>query len=262
MEFARIGDVTLCYAVAGGAKPWLAFVNSLGTDHRCWAAVTARLEDRWNILTYDKRGHGLSDVGEAPYAMDDHVDDLQGLLDHLGIGRVALCGLSVGGMIALGLAARSPQRVANLVLCDTAARLGTIEGWNARLESVRLGGIEAVADQVLGLWFTQHYRATNPAFAGWRNMLTRSDPVGYTGTIAALRDTDYTALASDLDVPALCVVGAQDGSTPPAVVKQLAELIPGSRFEVIPNAGHQPEIEQPQALAALIARFLEENGHV
>jgi 3-oxoadipate enol-lactonase len=263
LEFARVNAITLCHSVvrAGEDRGWLVFVNSLGTDHRIWAPVAAALAPSWNILTYDKRGHGLSDTGSTPYAMEDHVDDLAGLLAHLGISRAAVCGLSVGGMVALGLAAQHPERVSALILCDTGARIGDVELWNARIEAIRTRGMAAVADGVLERWFTEPFRASdNPVFAGYRNMLLRTDPEGYAGTIAAIRDTDYTELARTLTVPTLCVVGEHDLVTPPADMGGLAELIEGARLERIANAAHQPQIEQPQALSRLISGFLEETA--
>lgn len=261
LEFSRVNSITLCHSVfpAGGDRGWLVFVNSLGTDHRIWEPVAAALAPRWNILTYDKRGHGLSDTADAPYAMDDHIDDLAGLLAHLDISRAAVCGLSVGGMIALGLAGRQPEKVSALVLCDTGARIGEVAAWNARLEAIRTRGVAAVADAVLERWFTEPFRAAdNPVFAGYRNMLLRTDPQGYAGTIAAIRDTDLTELARKLAVPTLCVVGEHDVVTSPADMGELTALIRGARLEIIADAAHQPQIEQPQALSRLISDFLED----
>jgi len=264
LQFARVNSTTLCHSVvrAGGDRGWLVFVNSLGTDHRIWEPVAAALTPGWNVLTYDKRGHGLSDTGSAPYAMDDHVDDLAGLLAHLDISRAAVCGLSVGGMVALGLAARHPDRVSALILCDTGARIGDVELWNARIEAIRTRGMAAVADAVLERWFTEPFRVPdNPVFAGYRNMLMRTDPQGYAGTIAAIRDTDLTDLAGTLTVPTLCVVGEHDLVTTPAAMGELAALIGGARLEIIADAAHQPQIEQPRALARLISSFLEDAAH-
>jgi len=266
VEFARINGVTICYSVrkarGKAGRPWLVFVNSLGSDHRGWEGVQAALGAGWNTLAYDKRGHGLSDTGKTPYAMDDHVVDLDGLLTHLGIERAAVCGLSVGGMIAQGIAAKRPQGIAALILCNTGHRIGDVGSWNARIDAVSSRGIAAVSDLVMQRWFTEAFRTGDISFAGWRNMLERTNVDGYVGTVAALRDTDYTEIAKGLKVPTLVIVSSDDLSTPPALGGELAGLIPGARLETISGVAHRPDLEKPKALAALISKFLEEVGHV
>ncbi len=259
MQFARINDIALHYQVVNGPpdKPVLVFVNSLGTDFRIWRDVVVRLFGKATFLTYDKRGHGLSDVGTTPYAIDDHINDLAGLLDHLGCKNVVVVGLSVGGLIAQGLSARRPDLVQALVLCDTAHKIGEADFWNARIAAVQQGGIASIADSILERWFTPAFREPGSAeFAGYRNMLIRQPAAGYTGTIAAIRDTDFTAIAKAISVPTLCVVGDQDGSTPPALVLSLAKLIANARFEVIPGCGHIPPVEKPEIFSEMISAFL------
>ena len=263
MPFTRVNDVVLHWAWRGpAARPVVVFSNSLGSDFRIWDDVVARLGDRWRILLYDARGHGLSDAPPGPYAIDDHVDDLIALLDHLGVRRAAMVGLSVGGIIAQRLAVRAPSLLAALVLCDTAAKIGTAEMWQARIDAVETAGLEPMADAVLARWFTPGFFAAEPAAAaGWRNMLARTSAVGYAATSAAIRDADLTADAPSIRVPTLCVVGDQDGATPPDLVRGTADLIPGARFVVIDGAGHLPCIEKADVLAALIDRHLGEAGH-
>lgn len=263
MQFLRVNGVTIHYRLTGdpAQRPAIVFSNSLGTDFRIWDDLTARLSDRFAILAYDKRGHGLSDIGVVPYRMDDHVSDLSRLLDHLGISGAVVCGLSVGGVIAQGLYVRRPDLVRALVLCDTAAKIGTDETWNTRIAAVEAGGIAALADSILERWFTAPFRsADNPVFSACRNMLVRQTVAGYTGTCAALRDCDYTEDARKIMVPTLCIVGDEDGSTPPALVAETARLIPGARLEIIAGAGHIPCVEQPDALAGAITAFLAEAG--
>lgn len=259
MQFIDIGGVTLHYQLIGGPadKPVIVFANSLGTDFRIWRDVIVGLAGDYPIVTYDKRGHGLSDVGTAPYTMDDHVDDLAGLLDHLNVKRAIVCGLSVGGLIAQGLYKRRPELVEGLILCDTAHKIGTEESWNSRIAAVEQNGIASIADGVLKLWFTPDFHDKRKTdLVGYRNMLARQPLEGYAGTCAALRDADYTEAAKSIAVPTLVVVGDHDGSTPPALVRSLADLIPGSRFKIIDGAGHIPCVEQPAALTALMRRFI------
>lgn len=269
VQFARINGITLHYQIIGAPaeKPVIVFANSLGTDFRIWRDVIVRLAGDFAILTYDKRGHGLSDIGNAPYSIEDHVGDLIGLLDHLSVRDAVICGLSVGGMIAQALFARRPDLVRALILCDTAHKIGTAEIWNARIAAVEEKGIESIADGVLERWFTPSFRSeANPAFKGYRNMLICQPVAGYTGTCAAVRDADYTEATRRIAVPTICIVGDQDGSTPPGLVLELAKLIPRARYEVIANAGHIPCVEQPEALTAIIRAFLaqsrEEEGPI
>lgn len=259
MAFARVNGVVLHHQVIGAADgPALVFVNSLGTDFRIWDAVAARLANRFRIVGYDKRGHGLSDTTPAPYALTDHVADLAALLDHLGIEKAAVVGLSVGGMIAQGIAALRPDLVAALVLAGTAHKIGTEEFWKARIDAVKTNGIVGIADLVLQRWFTPGYRTPeNPDFVGYTNMLVRSPLDGYVGTCTALRDADLTESTRALSVPTLCMVGDQDGSTPPDLVRALAALIKGAEFHIIADAGHIPCVEQPEAMADLIGAFLK-----
>src|SRR5690606_17105789 len=262
MAFARVNGVVLHHEVRGKADgPTVVFSNSLGTDFRIWNEVSAALEPTHRVVLYDKRGHGLSEATPQPYRMDDHVNDLAALLDHLGVAKTVVVGLSVGGLIAQGIAAARPELVEALILCDTAHKIGTADAWNARIDAVNANGIASIGDAIMERWFTESYRSPeNPDFVGYTAMLTRTTVDGYAGTCAALRDADLTASTAALKLPVLCVVGDQDGSTPPDLVRSTADLIEGSRFEVIQGAGHIPCVEQPEATIRLISGFLAEHG--
>ena len=262
MDFRTLNGVVLHVEDLGAADgPALVFSNSLGTDFRIWDDVVGQLADRFRIIRYDKRGHGLSETGETPYSIDDHVGDLAALLDDLAIEGAIVCGLSVGGLIAQGLYSSRPELVAGLILCDTAHRIGTAELWNTRMAAIEKAGIASIADAILERWFSRDLRENDPAaLAGWRAMLTRTPQAGYLGTCAAIRDADFTEEAKRIAVPTLCVVGAEDGATPPALVRELAGLIPEARYEVIAGAGHLPCIERPLAVARLIEDFAREHG--
>jgi len=239
--------------------PLVVFANSLGMDLRIWNGVLNRLGGRIQSICYDKRGHGLSDAPPAPYTLDNHIDDLVGLLDHLHIKQAIFCGVSVGGMIVLGLAARRPGMVRGLILCDTAHKIGSNEMWNQRIEQIREYGIERVADSILELWFSKSFRQTVPeAVAGWRNMLVRTPIEGYIGTCAALRDADLTAAAKSLKLPVDCFCGSEDVATPPDLVQSMSALITESSFQIVDGAGHLPCIEAADYLASAISAFIKE----
>lgn len=260
MAFARINGIVLHHELRGPTgRPVLAFSNSLGTDFRIWNKVATLLEDDFRLLFYDKRGHGLSEAPPQPYAMADHVNDFAALLDYLGIAQAVVIGVSVGGMIAQGIAAARPELVRGLVLSNTAHKIGTAEMWNGRIKAVNKQGIASIAESILQRWFTPAYcTPENPDYVGYLSMLTRQSADGYAGTCAALRDADLTNSAKALTVPVLCIAGDQDGSTPPDLVRELAALINGARLEIIENTGHLPCIEQPERTAELIRSFLEQ----
>ncbi|NLS04272.1 3-oxoadipate enol-lactonase [Rhizobium sp. P32RR-XVIII] len=260
MQFAHINDIAIHYQIIGGPadKPVIVFANSLGTDFRIWRDVVMRLAGDFAIVLYDKRGHGLSDVGQVPYSIEDHASDLMGLLDMLEVKQAFICGLSVGGLIAQAVYQRHPELVRGLILCDTAHKIGTADGWNARIGTVADNGIGSIVDGVMKLWFTPAFRRPeNTAYHGYRNMLVRQPVEGYLATCEAIRDADYTEAAKRIAVPTICIVGDQDGSTPPDLVKSTAQLIPNARFEVIRDAGHIPCVEQPEALTAVIRAFID-----
>lgn len=255
------GGVRLHYADERQGRPvTLAFVNSLGTDFRIWDGVVERLPAAAGAIRHDKRGHGLSDAPAGPYTLDDHVGDLAALLDHLGVGRAVIVGVSVGGMIAQGYALAHPDRVAGLVLCDTGACIGTAQMWNVRIAAVTTGGLGSIADAILQRWFSTPFRAHRQTeLAVWRNLLVRTPDHGYAGTCAALRDADLRDLVGTIETPTLCVCGDEDGATPPELVRELAALIPDATYLEIEQAGHLPCIEQPAVLADAITTFLREN---
>lgn len=261
MHILSVNGQTLHYQLDGPTHlPLTVFSNSLGTDLRVWEPLLPYLRDQFRFLRYDKRGHGLSSCPPAPYQPDDHINDLIGLLDALELSQVNLCGLSVGGQIAQGVAARRPDLVKNLILCDTAHRIGTADMWNTRIDALVDQGLESMADSILERWFgAQFHDEQGGTMPLWRNMLVRTPVEGYGGTCAAIRDTDLEAGTRELKQPTLCVVGSEDGSTPPDLVRSLADLIPDSRFEVIEGAGHLPCVEQPKALAHLIVDFLSQH---
>jgi 3-oxoadipate enol-lactonase len=255
LQFAHVNGVTIHYQVIGAAgKPLIVFANSIGTDFRIWRDVIVRLVGDFAVLCYDKRGHGLSGIGSVPHTIEDHASDLAALMDHLKTGPALVCGLSIGGMIAQMLGAQRPDLVEGLILCDTAHKVGTADFWQARIEAVEAGGVESIADAVMRRWFAPEFLATVEC-QGYRTMLARQSAEGYAASCAAIRDADLTAIAQRIDVPSIVVVGEHDGATPPSLCADFARLIPGSRFELVRNAGHIVPVEQPLILSEIIRAF-------
>ncbi len=263
MTFASSSFGVVHYRSAGPAHaPAIILGHALGTDSRIWNGVVDELSRDYGVIAYDLRGHGLSSVPQPPYRLDQLAADVLDLADHLSLDRFALAGVSVGGLVAQRFALDHPDRLAGLVLCNTAARIGDDALWNARIGAVEAGGLEAIADGVLMRWFPAALReGRQDEIAGWRNMLLRSPVPGYVGTCAALRDADLTAEIAGIAMPTLVVAGEDDQSTPVALVRGTAKRLPAAQFEIIARAGHLPCIDRPDELARLMRGYLAEVGH-
>jgi len=264
MQVTTINSVRIHHAITGDPDGVpLVFANSLGTDFRIWDCVLPLLPAGLRVLRYDMRGHGLSDAPAGDYWMGDLVADAAGLMQSAGFRDAVFVGLSIGGVVAQGLAAERPDLVRAAVLSNTAAKIGTEATWRDRIVTVRSGGIEAIADGVMEKWFTKGFRSGRPDdLAIWRNMLVRTPLDGYVGCCAAIAETDLHESTARLRQPVLAIAGSDDGSTPPDLVRETAGSIVGSRFEIIRGAGHIPCVEQPEAFAALVDDFLKERGLV
>ncbi len=262
MHIADLKDVRIHYRIDGAAAGApIVFANSLGTDMRLWDPILPLLPKGLRIIRYDKRGHGLSTAPSAPYSMGNLVRDAEQLLDYLEVKDCVFVGLSVGGMIAQGLAVKRMDQIRALVLSNTAAKIGTPKMWQHRMDAVRTGGIEALADATMDRWFSKSFRAS-AEMTLWRNMMVRQPVDGYLGCCAAISGTDFYTPTSGLRLPTLGIAGSEDGSTPPDLVRETVDLIPGSRFALIRKAGHLPCVERPQDFAQLIGDFLTEIGHI
>lgn len=261
MLMADLGDVCLHYRIDGNPEGApVVFANSLGTDLRLWDKVVALMPPGLKIIRYDMRGHGLSDAPPAPYTMGALVRDLERLLDHLAVRDAVLVGLSIGGMVAQGLAVKRLDQIRALVLSNTAAKIGTAGMWEERVALVQAQGVEGLADPVLQRWFAPAFR-DSPEGRAWRHMLVRTPVAGYAGCSAAIAGSDFYATTATLRLPALAIAGSEDGSTPPDLVREMIDLIPGSRFALIQGSGHLPCVDQPEVYSAVVTEFLASLGH-
>ncbi|WP_102226473.1 3-oxoadipate enol-lactonase [Acidimangrovimonas sediminis] len=266
MHILDLGDIRLHIRDEGprdGAP--VVFSNGLGCDLRLWDKVVPLLPPGLRLIRYDARGHGLSDCPPGPYGMGTLVRDAERLIEALGVRDTAFVGLSLGGMVAQGLAVKRLDLVRAMVLSNTAAKIATQGIWQQRIEAVRQGGIEALADAALERWFSRRFRqgaSTAAEVALVRNMLVRQPAEGYMATAAAISGTDFYTPTSGLGLPTLAIAGSEDGSTPPDLVRETADLVRGSRFHLIRGAGHLPCIEAPEAYAAALSAFLRDIGHV
>lgn len=242
--------------------PALLFSNSLGTDLRIWDAVVDALSDRWRCIRMDKRGHGLSAQGDAPITIERYAADVLAVLDRLGVSKAVMIGVSIGGMITQATYAARPAAFSGLMMCDTAAKIGSADMWQQRIDMVHRDGLAAMADTVLQRWFAPvFHRDRAVELNGYRQMLVRTPAEGYAAACAALRDADYTAKASAVSVPCVVICGAEDGATTPEVVSAFAGSLPKARYVELPDVGHLPSIEAPEAVISELKTLLKEVNH-
>jgi 3-oxoadipate enol-lactonase len=259
MPFVEIGDFRAHYALSGPAgAPVLVLSNSLGTNFSLWDPQLPEFEKHLQVLRYDTRGHGQSSVTAGPYRIEQLGRDVLHVLDRLSLERVHFCGLSLGGMIGMWLGINAPERLSKMVLCNTAARIGTPELWNARIDAVRKGGMKSIAAAVIERWFTLSFRAAAPeTIAHTQRMIEASPPEGYAACCAAIRDMDQRETISAITLPTLVISGAMDPATPPADCQFLASKIRGARYVEL-AAAHLSNVEAAAQFSAEVLRFLGE----
>jgi 3-oxoadipate enol-lactonase len=237
--------------------PVLAMANSLGTTLRMWDDQAPELRERFRLLRYDHRGHGGSPVPPGLYEIEDLGRDALALFDRLGIERFSFCGLSIGGMVGMWLASEAPERVERLVLCCTSALLGPRELWDERIRVATGQGMDALVDSVIVRWFTPEFFSSNPeAVEKAARMLRETNPEGYAGCCAAIRDMDLRSRLSSITAPTLVIAGSEDPATPPEHGKLIRDSIPGADFEVVPDTSHLANIERPWVVTRAILDHL------
>ncbi len=258
MNFFVADGVRLAYRIDGpDDAPTMVMLNSLGTAMRMWDPQVALLSHNLCLVRYDCRGHGASDVPAGPYTIEQLGLDLLALFDRLGIERAHICGLSLGGMVALWFAAKYPDRVVRAVFANTAARIGTQESWNARIDAVRTGGMRAVRDMVLARFLSEGFRRKHPEVVrNFGEMLEATNPYGYMEACAALREADLRAGLTIIHVPSLIIAGGRDESTPLSQARELHAAIAGSELVVLREAAHLSNVEQPEEFSRAVLAFL------
>lgn len=238
------------------SRPTVVLSNSLGTDLSMWDAQAAVLAARFHVVRYDTRGHGGSATPAGPCTIALLGRDVLALLDHLDIERAHFVGLSMGGVIGQWLGAHAPQRLHKLVLANTAARIGTPEGWQARAAAVRADGMHAIAAGAPGRWFTPEFVARQPVVVGTMQKTLRAlEPEGYAACCEALALADLGADITRIKVPALVIAGIHDPVTTVLDAQLLAGAIPAATLATLP-ASHLSNIEAPDRFTELVAAFL------
>ncbi|MEO6299756.1 MAG: 3-oxoadipate enol-lactonase [Paracoccaceae bacterium] len=262
MPMVSLSDIRINARVDGPTDgPAVVFVHALGTDLTIWDGVLSHLTGRYRTLVFDHRGHGGSDTPAPPYAMGTLVRDCERLMDHFGLKDAVVIGVSLGGLVAQGLAVKRLDQVRAVVLSNTAARIGTPQMWHDRIDEIRKFGLNTYAEGAMQRMLGADFR-NNPALPYLRCLLTATDPDGWIGCAAAIAGTDFYTTTASLRLPALVIAGANDGTTPPDLVRETADLIPGHQFALMRGTGHLPMVEKPAEFAALLKMFLHDIGHI
>lgn len=240
--------MTLDYRLHGPeGDPVLVLSNSLGTTQELWERQLPGLTERLRVLTYDHPGHGSSPLPEQPCTVEALARGLLARLDELGLGRVSFGGVSLGGMVGMALALDAPERVERLVLSCTSACLGPPESWAERARIVRAEGMDAIADTVVGRWFTPELARDEPELvARFRASLVATPPEGYARCCEAIGAWDARERISAISVPTLVVAGAEDPATPVEHAELITARIHGARLLVLERAAHLANVERAE----------------
>jgi 3-oxoadipate enol-lactonase / 4-carboxymuconolactone decarboxylase len=258
LPFATIHNARMFYRMQGNAgRPVLILSHSIGTDHAMWELQVEDLLPHFQILRYDTRGHGASDATAGDYSIELLGKDILALADSLGISQFAFCGLSLGGAIGQWVAAHAPERTTHLVLANTSHQFVPRTNWEARIAAVLKGGMLAVVDVATQRFFSPDTLAKqNPHVASIRSVFLGTDPVGYLGCCAALRDMNHSDLLRQIKAPTLVISGERDVATPwTGHGERLAQEIPGAKALHL-AAAHLSNIERPHSFTTALLEFL------
>jgi 3-oxoadipate enol-lactonase len=242
--------------------PVLVLANSLGTSSVLWQWQLPALAGRFRLVHYEHPGHGpvggeFSPAPPGPYTIAGLGAGVLAALDRLGVARALYCGVSLGGMIGMWLAATAPERIAGLAVCCTSAYLPPAQMWWDRAATVRTDGAGVIAGQVVGRWFTHAFAAAEPEVtAAFTTGLAATQRDGYAGCCEAIAAMDLRPLLSSITAPTLVIAGADDPATPPWHGALIAGSIPGARLKVIRGAAHLANVSQPGEVSAALVQHV------
>ncbi len=258
MPFVTVDNTRLFYRLEGvPGRPTLALAHSIGADHGMWAQQVETLAPYFQILRYDVRGHGASDAPKGEYSIELLGRDMLALADALGLRKFAFCGLSLGGAIAQWIALNAPDRLTHLILANTSPQFGPRSNWETRIRMVQEAGMASIADMVMQRFFSAPVLARDVHASDVKTVFLGTDPAGYAGCCAALRDVDFTPLLPKIKTPTLIMVSDHDVSTPWAGHGEiLTREIPGAKVVHLPGA-HLSNLERPHSFTAALLDFLQ-----
>jgi 3-oxoadipate enol-lactonase len=260
MQIESNGSTFNC-RVDGERGPWVLLSHGLATDLTMWDELSDALADRYRVLRYDARGHGGSAATEGDYTLDQLVADAVGILDALDVNEAHFAGLSMGGMVGLGLMLDHPHRIKSAVIADSRHTTTPefTKAWLDRAAAVRQGGIAAIVSATVERWSSAGLAERNPAaIARMETMIRNTSPAGYRGCAAALARLSYGHRLGEIRTPTLVLCGSEDHGAPPENTRQMHAMIKGSRFLEIPQAGHISNIEKPEIFNPAVAQLFDD----
>ncbi len=259
IQQVTVNDISVSYQLQGSVDlPVLMFANSLMADMTMWDENVSVFHGSYRILRYDMRGHGDTIATPGPYSLEMLANDAVALLDELHIDQVHFVGISLGGMVGLTLASTQGYRLQSLTVCDTGATLNDAgrAAWNERAKTA-LSGINNLIDATMERWFTAAFeKSKQEKSKRVRHMMARTTGVGYAGCAAAISGVDLASALQDIKIPSLVINGREDSAWTTENAESLCKSIPGARLEIIENAAHIPNIEQPAKFNSVLMRFL------
>ena len=261
MQVLVKGRAIECIVEGPETAPCITLSHGVALDLTMWDPLVTRLRGRYRILRYNSRGHGLSDLGRSGFELSDLAQDVVALLDLLGISTTHYVGLSMGGMVGLGLALHHSDRLKSVAICNARGSATTEyrESWSKRVELVRAHGIEAIVESSIERWFTPEFRAENQqVISNVKSIIRRMSPDAYCCNAAALQRLDYVRYLGAIKVPSLFMTGEQDNGAPPAIVREMQVATPFSRYREIARASHISAMEQPDIFTQAIVDFINE----
>jgi len=221
-----------------------------------WDAQLPLLTRTHRVVRYDTRGHGQSSAPEGPYSFDILVGDMLAVLDHVGAPKADVLGLSLGGMTALGLGLRYPERVGRMIVCSARADNPPpfVTSWDERISAIEKNGMEAIVDGTLARWFTE---ACPPApREKARKMILATSVTGFTGCARALQKLHYLKFLPEMTVPVRYLVGSEDMGAPKDTMAAMAEATPNSEFTILPRLAHIINMQDPEMFDQAVAPWL------
>ena len=256
---ASVGELPHHRLDGPAGAPVVVLGNALGTDLSTWDEVAPRLESSLRVLRYDHRGQGASGELPGPGTIEELGRDVIAMLDAGGIERAAYCGVSIGGMVGIWLAAHFPERISSLICVCSSAHTGAAEeAWRRRAAIVaKAGSTKPIVEGVVERWLTEETVAARPELrARLESMLLASPPAGYVDCCMVLGSLDLRVDLSRVSVPTLVVAGERDQALPPVHSGEIAAGIAAARLETMERAAHLPHVERPDQVAELILGHL------
>ena len=251
--------ISLNYEVDGPVgAPWITFSNSLAADLTMWDVQAKYFKDRYRVLRYDTRGHGKSEPVQGPYTLDMLTEDVLGLWKALGGDKSHFVGLSLGGMTAQSMALNYPEHLHSIAVCDSRADCPEAyrSNWHQRIPEVEQNGMEPLVEPTIQRWFTEDCRSAHPDMMDKvRSMIRSTSDLGYIGCAHAILGLDYLSQLKTISLPAIFIVGAQDGGTPPEAAQEMHNQVLNSQYVEIDPAAHVSNMENPETFNRALEKF-------